>query len=113
MSCIKATGEISGEISGEASFKFDWKIDNFSSYTEEDLSLYSPDFLVLDTMFFIQVCPNGLTTHSSSGHVSLYLQVKEIEFPKTVEHRFALKTVKNTTYCEKTLLLPIFAKIIV
>ena len=95
MSCSKEVGE----ISGENSFKLEWKIDNFFSYSEEDIRLKSPDFLAC-TVWYIQIAPNGLTKHSSNGHVSLYLYSRS-ELPKTVEYRLGIKTVNNTIDYEK------------
>ena len=94
-----SSGEEIGLVSVK-NCKLEWKIDNFFSYNEEDLQLNSPDFLVLNTMWYIQICPNGSTRHNSKGCVSLYMYRKDDKDPQTVEYRLGIKNVNNTVECE-------------
>ena len=88
-----------GEISVK-SCKLEWKIDNFFSY-RQDMTLESPDFPILDTMWYLKISPDDFIESSSKEYVSLCLRRRDYKIPQTIEYRLGLKNVNNTIDYER------------
>lgn len=91
------TDEI-GVLSESSTKTVEWRIENFSSYTETEAGFKSPPFRVSDYSWCMIIFPNGVSTEWKS-FVSLYFNEDD-----TVKKNFVPAPIHvDLTYCVKTI----------
>lgn len=85
----------------EGSLHIEWKIFNFTSYSDEDgRNYFSPIFTFADERWNLEIYPNGRQKVDSSGYICLYL-VKKSSGPSVIlEYSLGLKTLNGKKFVE-------------